>query len=84
MGPRDPVVQAVAIVDWRTGQALSDRQRQHLEMLQDAAGALYEAMHYADGTQPDAERFGSRHMAIAATQVELGLEMAFRAVLQHQ
>jgi len=82
MGPRDQGVQAVAIVDWRTGRALSDRQKQQLENLQEAASALYAAMHYADGSQPDAERFGSRLMAIAATQIEIGLEMAYKAVLQ--
>jgi len=82
MGPRDPVVQAVAIVDWRTGKALTDHQRKHLETIESASAALLEAMHYADGTQVDAERFGSRPMSIAATQIELGVEMALKAVLR--
>jgi len=50
--------------------------------LQEAAEALLDAMHYADGTMPGDERFGSRRMSLAATQIELGLEMAFKAVLQ--
>ena len=82
MGPRDPVVQAVAVIDWRTGKALSDQQRDALHKIRQAAEDLLAAMHYADGTQPDAERFGTRPMAIAATQIELGAEMAYRAVLQ--
>jgi hypothetical protein len=82
MGPRDPVVQAVAIIDWRTGKALSESQKAALQGIKEAADALIAAFHYADGTQPDAERFGGRLMAIAATQVELGVEMAFKAVLQ--
>lgn len=82
MGPRDAVVQAVAIVDWRTGKALTNHQALALGNIQEAADALLDAMHHADGTQPGAERFGSRRMSIAATQIELALEMAFRAVLQ--
>jgi hypothetical protein len=82
MGPRDPVVQAVAVVDWRTGKALSENERAALEKIKEACAALLDALHYADGTQPGAERFGSRPMAIAATQIELGVEMAYRAVLQ--
>ena len=82
MGPRDPVVQAVAIVDWRTRKPLTDHQQKHLEMIQSAADALLEAMHDADGTQVDAERFGSRLMSIAATQIELGVEMALKGVLR--
>jgi hypothetical protein len=82
MGPRDAVVQAVAIVDWRTGKALTNQQALALGNLQEAAEALFDAMHHADGTMPGDERFGSRRMSIAATQIELGLEMAFRAVLQ--
>ena len=64
------------------GAALSIRQQQQLENLLEAYDALLAAMHYADGSQPDAEQFGSRLMAIAATQVEMGMEMAFKAVLQ--
>jgi aminoglycoside phosphotransferase (APT) family kinase protein len=82
MGPRDPVVQAVAVIDWRTGKALSDQQQETLGKIKAACADLLAALHYADGTQPDAERFGSRPMAIAATQIELGVEMAYRAVLQ--
>lgn len=82
MGPRDAVVQAVVIVDWRTGRALTEHQGRALGNLQEMADALLDAMHHADGTQPGAERFGSRRMELAATQIELGLEMAFKAVLQ--
>lgn len=82
MGPRDATVQAVAIVDWRTGKPLTNQQATRLGDIQEAYDALLEVMHYADGTQPDAERFGSRLMAIAATQIELGVEMALKAVLQ--
>ena len=82
MGPRDATVQAVAIVDWRTGKALTTQQATRLGDIQEAYDALLEVMHYADGTQPDAERFGGRLMAIAATQIELGVEMALKAVLQ--
>lgn len=82
MGPRDAGVQAVAVIDWRTGKALTDFQQQTLGKIRQAAADLLDALHYADGTQPGAERFGTRPMAIAATQVELGVEMAYRAVLQ--
>ena len=82
MGPRDATVQALAIVDWRTGKALSDHQIKRLEDIQEAADALFATLHYADGTQVDAERFGSRLMSIAATQIELGVEMALKAVLR--
>jgi len=81
MGPRDPVVQAVALIDWRTGKAVSDQHRDALHQIRQAAEDLLAALHYAEGTQADAERMSTRSMAIAATQIELGVEMAYRAVL---
>ena len=80
-GPRDPVP-----VNNATGQPLSERQQHHLEALTAAGEALYEAMHWAEGSNPPGEHqehtWSSRRMSIAATQIEIGLMMARKAALE--
>lgn len=80
--PRDP-----APVNYATGEPLTDRQQHHLEALQAAGEALYEACHFAEGSVPPGEhqehRFQSRRMSIAATHLETALMFARKAVLEN-
>ena len=79
--PRDPIP-----VNNLTGQPLSDRQRHHLEAITAAGEALYEAMHFAEGSNPPGEHqehvFLSRRMNIASTQLETALMFARKAALE--
>lgn len=67
--------------DYESGQPLSDAQYGRIMKIELAYRALLDAMHEADGT-PDAPNFGSRRMAIANTQIEMGILMAKRACLE--
>lgn len=69
-------------VNWRTGEVISEGQRTRTTEILRAWTELLTAMHFADGTAADAERFGSRVMAIAATQIEIGVEMALKAAME--
>lgn len=74
-GPRDPVYKEP-----------SERQRHHLDAIQTAGEALFEAMHFAEGSNPPGEHqdheFQSRRMKIAATHIETALMFARRAALE--
>jgi len=76
-GPRDPGAQA---------KLVSERQEHHLDALNMAAEALYEAMHFAEGSNPPGEHqdhdFMSRRMKIAATHIETALMFARKAALE--
>lgn len=81
-GPRDPVP-----VNYSTGQPLSEQQRHHLDAIEAAGEALYESMHFADGSAAVDGRvaehvFGSRRMRIAATHLETALMFARKAVVE--
>ena len=86
IGPRDQPTRFAVPVNYETGEALSERQQAHLEALTEAAEALYDAMHFAEGSASPGEHqehvFGSRRMAIAATHLEAALMFARRAALE--
>jgi hypothetical protein len=69
-------------VNYETGLPVTDRQRARLEALRDAYELLLSMMHDADGSSQSNETFSSRRMAIAATQIELGMMMARKAALE--
>jgi hypothetical protein len=75
MGPRDPVYREP-----------SERQAHHLDAIQTAGEALYEAMHFAEGSQPPGEHqdheFQSPRMRVAAQQLEIALMLARRSALE--
>jgi hypothetical protein len=79
-GPRDTPINRL------TGAPISERQQHHLEAIQAAGEALYEAMHFAEGSNPPGEHqehvFMSRRMSIAATQIEGALMFARKAALE--
>ena len=81
VGPRDATP-----VNMLTGQPVSERQQHHLEALTAAGEALYEAMHFAEGSNPPGEHqeheFQTRRMKIAATHLETLLMFARRAALE--
>lgn len=64
----------------------SERQRHHLDAIQAAGEALYEAMHFAEGSNPPGEHqeheFQSPRMKIAAQQLEIALMLARRSALE--
>lgn len=80
-GPRDTPRFAVP-VDYSTGEPLSDAQIGRLERLDEAYKQLLIVMHVAEGTDPGNPQFSSRRMAIAGTQIEMGMMMARRAALE--
>ena len=69
-----------------TGQPITTHQSMHLQRLDDAAEALYQAMHDAEGSVMPGEHqehvFQSRRMSIAATQIETALMFARKAALE--
>ena len=75
MGPRDPI-----------HKEPSERQLHHLDAIQSAGEALYEAMHFAEGSQPPGEHqdheFQTIRMRTAATYVEIAIMMARKAALE--
>jgi len=79
VGPRDPLPAAA-------GGQLSDRQNHHLAAITAAGEALFNAMHAGEGSNPPGEHqehlFQSRRMSIAATQLEIALMMARKAVTE--
>jgi hypothetical protein len=81
--PRDPIPANRA-----NQQVLSDRQQHHLDAISLAGEALYEAMHYAEGTTPPGEHqeheFMTRRMKIAHTHIEAALMFARKAALEVQ
>jgi len=81
IGPRDPIPSNRA-----NQQVLSERQRHHLDAISLAGEALYEAMHYAEGSIPPGEHqehiFMTRRMNIAFTQIETALMFAHKGALE--
>lgn len=77
-GPRDPVP--------GTAGQLSERQQHHLEAITTAGEALYEAMHWAEGSSPPGEHqehdFRMSRMITAALLLELALMLSRKAALE--
>lgn len=86
MGPRDEPIRFAVPVNYETGRELTENQQLYLGKLKEAAAALYEAMHLAEGSAPPGEHqehvFMSRRMKIAATHLETSLMYARRAALE--
>jgi hypothetical protein len=80
-GPRDPIPANRA-----NQQVLSERQQHHLDAISVAGEALYEAMHYAEGSIPPGEHqehiFMTRRMNVAHTHIETALMFAKKAALE--
>jgi hypothetical protein len=86
MGPRETIVFG-KLVDFSSGQEVTDHHRARLATVDEAAQALYRAMHDAEGsTSPDGprpeHRFGSRKMAIANTHLETALMYVRAAIME--
>jgi hypothetical protein len=82
MGPRDAIARFAVPADPLTGEALSDAQLNRIDRIKAAADALALIMHECEGSDPGNPSFQSRRMAVANTQIELGLLMAYRACLE--
>jgi hypothetical protein len=84
--PRRPTPKAFAYLDYESGKEISDRQLIHLDALANAAEALREAMHYADGTTMPGEHqehtWSSHRMSVANSHLETALFFARRAALE--
>jgi hypothetical protein len=84
--PRDSPPQFAVPVNSETGMPLTEHQLHHLDAIKEAGAALYEAMHFAEGSNPPGEHqdheFMSRRMKIAATHIETGLMFARKAALE--
>lgn len=86
MGPRDELPRFAVPFNYETGRELTENQQLHLQSLKEAAAALYDAMHVAEGSASPGEHqehvFLSRRMNIAATHLETSLMYARRAALE--
>jgi hypothetical protein len=86
IGPRDSPPQFGVPVNSDTGMPLSERQVKHLENLKEAAAALTDAMHFAEGSNPpgtlEEHVWMSRRMAHAGTLLETALMFARKAALE--
>ena len=86
IGPRDKLTRFAVPVNYETGEEINERQQAHLEALTETAYALYDAMHFAEGSASPGEHqehvFMSRRMMIAATHLETCLMFARRAALE--
>ena len=69
-----------------TGQPVNDRQQHHLDAIEKAGEALFEAMHFADGSAPPGEHqehvFTGMRMRRAADNLEMVLMLARKAALE--
>ena len=81
-GPRDIPPRFAVPVDYMTGETLTDAQVGRINALQDVHRALRDAMHDCEGSDHDNPTFQSRRMAVANTQIEMGVMMAMRAALE--
>jgi hypothetical protein len=85
-GPRDQPTRFAVPVNYETGAEITERQLHHLEAISSAGDALYEAMHFAEGSNPPGEHqehdFRSKRMNEGATLLELALMMARKAALE--
>lgn len=82
MGPRDMPQRFAVPVDYMTGETLTDAQAARITALQLAHKVLTDTMHDCEGSDHDNPTFQSRRMAIANTQIEMGVLMALRAALE--
>lgn len=86
MGLKETIVFG-KLVDFTSGKEVTDHHMARLQTIDDAAQALYRAMHDAegsntpDGPRPD-HRFGSRKMAIANTHLETALMFIRAAIME--
>jgi hypothetical protein len=68
-----------------TGALLSEMQVKHLENLKKGADALYEAMHFAEGSAAAGDNeentFMSRRMRLAQDHLETALLLAIKEVM---
>lgn len=79
MGPRDPTTKWGIPVNLHTGEPYSEQELARIEKLTKAAETLADAFHECEGTSPG-QRYSTRLMAIAGTQLEIALTMAIKAV----
>ena len=86
VGPRDQLVPPGTPINSETGQPLTEAQLRSLDGIKHAGAALYEAMHFAEGSTPPAQfeehHWQNRRMQIAATHVETALMFARKAALE--
>jgi len=85
--PRDPPPSPLAVaINYETGEALSDRQKGHLQAIKESGELLLECMHNAEGSSIPGQHqdhvFQTRRMIIAATHIETALMFARRAALE--
>jgi hypothetical protein len=85
-GPRDQPTRFAVPVNYETGAEITERQLHHLEAISTAGEVLYEAMHFAEGSNPPGEHqehdFRSGRMNIAAIHIETALMFARKAALE--
>jgi hypothetical protein len=81
-GPRDPSPRFAVPVDYMTGETLSDGQIGRIYKLKEAYETLRDIMHDCEGSDHGNPTFQSRRMAVANTQIEMGMLMAMRAALE--
>jgi len=85
INPRTPTPSSNPI-NALTGEPMSDRQMHHLDAITAGGEALYEAMHFAEGSTPPGQyqehTFSTRRMNIAATHLETALMYARKAALE--
>lgn len=65
-----------------TGEPLTDAQMSRIQTLRQAHRTLLDTMHDCEGSSTGNDQFQTRRMAIAATQIELGMMMAVKAALE--
>ena len=86
MGPRDAPIVGSVPVNYETGRPLTEGQKARLIRLGEAAEALRQEMHDAEGSAMPGEHqdhvFVSRRMSIAATHLETALMYARKAALE--
>lgn len=86
ISPRDLPPQFGVPVDFDTGMPLTDRQKGHLQAINEGVEQLREAMHNAEGSTMPGEhqehQWSSRRMSIAATHIETALFYARKAALE--
>jgi hypothetical protein len=82
MGPRDSVARFTIPVNVETGEPLTDGQIARIDQLRAAHESLLNLMHDCEGSDHGNPTFQSRRMAIAATQLEMGMMMAVKAALE--
>ena len=69
-------------INFETGHPMTDAQMARLQRLREAFTALRDVLHEIDGTSAGDERFGSRRMAIAGTNLETAELYAGKAALE--